>query len=102
MAATKHMQTFCSGSQQNLAAAKLALCSGTWQFFSGSVPYAAAVLQHLAGVTPRQCHIAAAVWRQSNLCSAAMLWHHHCLFSNHNHTNHKTCLRFAPAYVSIY
>jgi biotin operon repressor len=33
MAATKHMQTFCSGSQQNLAAAL------------GS--FAAAVLQHL-------------------------------------------------------
>jgi hypothetical protein len=73
MAATKHMQTFCSSSQQHLAAAKLAVFSGTWGFCSSSVPYAAAVLQHLQGVTPRQCDIAAAVWRQFNFSSAAML-----------------------------
>ncbi|KAJ7742972.1 hypothetical protein B0H14DRAFT_2637551 [Mycena olivaceomarginata] len=44
-------------------------------YFSGSLPYAAAVWRHLEGVTARQCDIAAAVWRQLNLTSAAILRH---------------------------
>ncbi|KAJ7344034.1 hypothetical protein DFH08DRAFT_810563 [Mycena albidolilacea] len=46
LAAPKYMQTLCSGGRQHSAAANSALCSGSWAVFSGSLPYAAALLQH--------------------------------------------------------
>ncbi|KAJ7761630.1 hypothetical protein B0H14DRAFT_2634018 [Mycena olivaceomarginata] len=75
IAAPKHKQTLYSGSRQHSAAAKLALSSGSRVIFSGSLLHAAAVWRHLEGVTARQCDIAAAVWRQLKLTSAAMLRH---------------------------
>ncbi|KAJ7863296.1 hypothetical protein B0H14DRAFT_3608530 [Mycena olivaceomarginata] len=51
MAAPKHMQTLGSGSRQHSAAAKLALCSGSRGIFSGTMPYAAALLQLSAALT---------------------------------------------------
>ncbi|KAJ7312756.1 hypothetical protein DFH08DRAFT_821916 [Mycena albidolilacea] len=46
LAAPTYMQTLCSGRQQHSAAANSALCSGSQAVFSGSPPYAAALLQH--------------------------------------------------------
>ncbi|KAJ7305591.1 hypothetical protein DFH08DRAFT_824893 [Mycena albidolilacea] len=46
LAAPKYMQTLCSGSRQHSAAANSALCSGSQAVFSGSLPYAVALLQH--------------------------------------------------------
>jgi hypothetical protein len=66
--------------QQNICKHSAAAVSSTWQWqnwqFSAALGgFTAAVLQHLQGMTPWQCDITVAVWRQFNFSSAAMLQH---------------------------